>query len=233
MGNRQEGVILLHGLARTRRSMRPLATCFEQRGYAVVNVGYPSRRDPVETLAAAAIPPAVAALRRQGVAPIHFVTHSMGGILLRAFLAHASLPELGRVVMLSPPNQGSELVDRLGRWGWFRRLFGPAGCQLGTGPEDLPARLGPAAFVVGILTGNRPAPGLARFFPGPGDGKVSVARAQLAGMADFLVVPYGHALIMRHRLVQEQVVSFLENGRFDRKISPCAGPVCRRCGWSI
>lgn len=227
------GVILLHGLARTRRSMRPLATYLEQRGYAVVNVGYPSRCSPIEHLAQIALPPAVAALRRQGVATIHFVTHSMGGILLRTYLAGESLPELGRVVMLSPPNQGSELVDFLGRFKWFRFLFGPAGCQLGTGPEQLPARLGPATFPVGILTGNRPAIGLARFFPGPSDGKVSVARARLAGMADFLVVPYGHSLLMRHRRVQEQVAFFLKNGRFDREINPCAGPACRRCGWSI
>ncbi|WP_028319291.1 esterase/lipase family protein [Desulfobulbus elongatus] len=209
-----EGVILLHGLARTRRSMRPLAVFLARRGYRVVNVGYPSRRDPIEILARPALAPAVAVLRRQGIGTIHFVTHSMGGILLRVFLADEPLPELGRTVMLSPPNQGSELVDRLGRFAWFRLVFGPAGCQLGTGPDALPARLGPATFPVGILTGNRPALGLARFFPGPSDGKVAVARAQLAGMADFLVLPYGHALIMRYKAVQEQVAFFLENGRF-------------------
>ena len=140
----------------------------------------------------------------------------MGGILLRAYLAETSLVELGRTVMLSPPNQGSELVDRLCPSAWFRLLFGPAGCQLGTGANDLPARLGPAAFPLGIITGNRPAIGLSRFFPGPSDGKVAVARAQLPGMADFLVLPYGHALIMRHRPVQEQVACFLETGRFKR-----------------
>ena len=210
------GVILLHGLARTRRSMRPVAVFLEQRGYATVNVGYPSRRASIEHLAQTAIPPAVAALRRHGVTTVHFVTHSMGGIVLRTFLAHTPLPELGRVVMLSPPNGGSELVDFLDRFGWFRLLFGPAGCQLGTGPEQLPLRLGPATFPVGILTGNRPAIGLGRFFPGPSDGKVSVARAQLDGMADLLVLPYGHSLIMCHRAVKEQVVFFLKNGRFER-----------------
>ncbi|MCL2789146.1 MAG: alpha/beta hydrolase [Desulfobulbus sp.] len=212
----REGVILLHGLARTRRSMRPLAAFLRRCGYQVVNVGYPSCRYPIEALAQSAIPPAVAALRRQKVDAVHFVTHSMGGILLRAFLAGEPLPELGRTVMLCPPSQGSELVDHLGRFAWFRVLFGPAGCQLGTGQEHLPSRLGPATFPVGILTGNRPVIGLARFFPGPNDGKVSVARAQLIGMGDFLVLPCGHSLIMRHREVQEQVASFLKNGRFRR-----------------
>lgn len=209
-------MILLHGLVRTRRSMAPLAAFLKQRGYTVANIGYPSRRAAIETLARQVLPPAVAALRRQGIGVIHFVTHSMGGILLRAYLAETSPVELGRTVMLSPPNQGSELVDCLCPYVWFRLLFGPAGCQLGTGTKDLPARLGPAAFSLGIITGNRPAIGLSRFFPGPSDGKVSVARAQLPGMTDFLVLPYGHALIMRYRPVQEQVVYFLRTGRFER-----------------
>jgi hypothetical protein len=196
--------------------MHSLAGFLQRRGYAVVNVGYPSRKQVIEDLAASALPPAVAELRRQGVVTIHFVTHSMGGILLRSFLASTALSELGRVVMLSPPNQGSELVDCLRRWRWFRWFFGPAGCQLGTAATDLPLSLGPVAYPVGIITGNRAAPGLAGFFPGPGDGKVSVARAQLAGMADCLVLACGHAFIMRHRPVREQVVFFLENGRFRR-----------------
>lgn len=196
--------------------MQPLARHLEGLGYMVVNLGYPSRRHPVETLARMAIPPGIRQLRRQGVCRIHAVTHSMGGLLLRAFLALETIPEMGRAVLLCPPNQGSELVDLLRRFAWFRHLFGPAFCQLGTGPQDLPTRLGPAPCLLGVLTGNRPAPGLAHFFPGPNDGKVSVARAQLAGMADLLVVPYGHALIMRHGPVLDQVAHFLAHGHFRR-----------------
>ena len=217
MGTVVTGVILLHGLVRTRWSMQPIAMYLRRFGYVVVNVGYPSRQHSIETLARSVIPPAIAELRRQGVDTIHFVTHSMGGILLRSFLAGEPLPELGRVVMLSPPNQGSELVDFFRRFGWFRWFFGPAGCQLGTAATDLPCRLGPLLGTVGILTGDRPATRLfAGFFPGPNDGKVSVARAQAEGMTDFLTLPYGHSFIMYHRPVQEQVVFFLEQGRFRR-----------------
>ena len=197
--------------------MRAMAVYLRRQGYAVLNVGYPSRRASIEQLAAAAIAPAVATLCQQGRDTIHFVTHSMGGILLRWYLGQQSLPELGRVVMLSPPNQGSEVVDVLARFAWFRWFFGPAGCQLGTGEEGLPSHLGPVDFPLGIITGNRPALGLTHFFPGPNDGKVSVARAQVAGMDDFLVLPCGHALIMRKTAVQLQVVHFLRHGCFQRE----------------
>lgn len=196
--------------------MQPLASSLQRQGYAVLNVGYPSRRVPIEQLAETAIAPAVKTLCRQGSGTLHFVTHSMGGILLRWYLGQQSLPELGRVVMLSPPNQGSEVVDVLGRFAWFRWFFGPAGCQLGTSEDGLTGRLGLVDFPLGIITGNRPAIGLTHFFPGPNDGKVSVARAQVAGMHDFLVLPCGHALIMRKTAVRSQVLHFLRHGHFQR-----------------
>ena len=209
------GVVLLHGRARTRLSMRSLIGPLQRAGYLVINPGYPSRRYPVETLARLAIPPAVTHLRAQGATTIHFVTHSMGGILVRAWLAAEPLPELGRVVMLAPPNQGSELIDWLGRFRWFRRLFGPAACQLHTAAHSLPRQLGPADFPLGILIGDRGAHWpLARCFAGANDGKVAVARAQLEGMADFRVVDCGHAFIMRNRRVQDLAVRFLGSGRF-------------------
>ncbi len=197
--------------------MQPLAAYLRQHGYVVRNVGYPSRSTPIEQLAETAIAPAVATLCQQGSRTIHFVTHSMGGILVRRYLGQQSLPGLGRVVMLSPPNQGSEVVDVLGRFAWFRWFFGPAGCQLGTGEDGLPGRLGPVDFPLGIITGNRPALGLTHFFSGPNDGKVSVARAQVAGMDDFLVLPCGHSLIMRKAAVQLQVLHFLRHGCFQRE----------------
>lgn len=214
----QEGVLLLHGLARTSRSMHPLAHFLQRQGYVVHNAGYPSRNMPIEALAQSHLPKAFARLTGQGVATIHVVTHSMGGIVLRCFVRAAKPAYLGRVVMLSPPNQGSEVVDVLARFAWFRWFFGPAGCQLGTGEDGLPGHLGPVNFPLGIIIGNRPAIGLTHFFPGPNDGKVSVARAQVAGTQDFLVLPCGHALIMRKVEVQRQVLHFLRHGRFQREV---------------
>lgn len=215
--NQPQAVLLLHGLARTNRSMQPMARFLARQGYTVLNQGYASLNAPIEQLAEATLPRAFARLAAQGAETIHVVTHSMGGILLRSYLAEQRPHQLGRVVMLSPPNQGSELVDVLGRFAWFRLMFGPAGCQLGTATDDLPSRLGAVDFPLGILTGNRPAVGLAGFFPGPSDGKVSVERAQIAGMSDFLVLPCGHSLIMRKPVVKQQVLHFLRSGRFARE----------------
>jgi len=211
-----EGVLLLHGLARTRASMEPMARFLRERGYLVRNQGYASLSGPIEQLAQEAVESGLARLAGLGAQTVHAVTHSMGGILLRSYLARRRPQFLGRVVMLSPPNQGSELVDALARFAWFRLVFGPAGCQLGTGEDAVPVRLGRVDFPLGVITGNRPAPGLRHFFPGPCDGKVSVQRAQVEGMGDFLVLPYGHSMIMRKQVVQEQVLAFLRSGAFNR-----------------
>lgn len=209
-------VVLLHGLARSAASMQPMARALEQAGYEVCNVSYPSREHPIEGLAHGYIAPQIARCFPQRQGPVHFVTHSMGGILVRELARSGDAGAIGRVVMLSPPNQGSEVVDRLGQWRLFQALNGPAGAQLGTDRPSPPQALGPARFELGIITGNRSINWLlSLLIPGPDDGKVAVSRAKLEGMQDFIVLQASHPFIMQSPQAITQTLLFLQQSRFD------------------
>ena len=213
----QEYVILLHGLCRTSRSMAPMEKAFFASGYRVLNVDYPSRTAAIEKLSDDAIGRAVADCQKDGGAKIHFVTHSLGGILVRSYLSRHSITNLGRVVMLGPPNQGSEVVDKLGSWWIFKKLNGPAGSELGTSGISTPNQLGPANFCVGVIAGDRSINWInSALIPGSDDGKVSVKRTKLEGMADHIVIHATHPFLMRNRIAIQQTIYFLRIGRFER-----------------
>ncbi len=213
-GNRP--VVLLHGLARTARSMRPIAATLEDAGRRVCNLDYPSTKATVQALVEDHVLPAIRDCANDSDAAIDFVTHSMGGILVRVLAEHDDAPDIGRVVMLSPPNHGSELVDRLGDWWLFRWWNGPAGVSLGTDESALPARLGEPGFEFAVITGDRSLnPLFSRWIPGADDGKVSVDSARLDGMAGFRTVPASHTFIMRDDAAIGLTLQFLADGRFD------------------
>ena len=209
-------VVLLHGLGRTVRSMHDMADALEDAGYSVVNDGYPSRKLRIAELAGPAVGGGAERCRQKTDSAIHFVTQSMGGILVRHYLEMRQIPELGRVVMLGPPNHGSEVVDRVRRWPGYSILNGKAGHELGTGPDSVPRSLGPARFEVGIIAGSRTINLiLSQFLPNPDDGKVSVESTRLAGMRDHIVVPVSHPFLAERDVAIEQVLEFLETGQFD------------------
>jgi len=214
-----ECVILLHGLGRTADSMEDMARALKEAGFGTINLDYPSRDYPIETLAMDVIPRGIRHCREQGAKKIHFVTHSMGGILLRYYLTQRPIENFGRVVMLSPPNQGSELVDELKDNALYQWYHGPAGLQLGTGPDSFVAGLGAVNYPVGVITGNTHAVFDAWFadkIPGDDDGKVSVERAKVEGMVDFLALPFSHPFIMQKKAVADQTIYFLRHGMFYR-----------------
>lgn len=211
-----EAVILLHGLARTERSMRHMARALEAEGYSVVNQGYPSTSAQIEELADLAISEALADPVIRVSQRVHFVTHSMGGILVRSYFARHNHEKLGRVVMLAPPNQGSEVVDRLrDRW-LFQVINGPAGSQLGTDPDSVPNQLGKVDFELGVIAGNRSINWInSMMIHGPNDGKVSVTGTRVEGMNDHVTIQTTHPFIMRNSSVIRQTLAFLENGVFN------------------
>jgi len=211
----KEWVILLHGLARSKSSMSTMEKRLAEAGYSVLNKDYPSTKKNIQQLVADHLPELVDSCRQNGATKIHFVTHSMGGILVRYYLKHYSLPELGHVVMLSPPNTGSEVVDVFKSFFLFKWLNGPAGQQLGTDADSIPIHLGKAKFHTGIITGDRTINFiLSSIIPGPDDGKVSIERAKLDGMADFRVIHSTHPFIMKNSEAIALTLNFLDKGSF-------------------
>ena len=209
-------LVLLHGLGRTRWSLWPVAREAARRGYQVHNLGYPSRRARIEELAENV---GERVLHVAGNGPVDVVTHSMGGIVLRAAVAGGSLPQeaVRRVVMLAPPNHGSELADRLRDFRVYRFATGPAGRQIGTNEDSVPRRLPPPPFEVGIIAGRKSAnPVFGRVLGAESDGKVTVGSTQLDGMRDRVVVDRAHTFIMWAPDVLGHVFSFLETGQFAR-----------------
>ncbi len=212
---KQKTVVVLHGLIRSSTSMNKIARALQQAGYDVCNVQYPSRKHSIGKLAVDFVEPEIAKCLLEDGRDIDVVTHSMGGIIVRQLDKSSNL-QIDRVVMLSPPNRGSELVDKLKIIPFFKFINGEAGLSLGTDVNSVPNTLGKANFAAGIIIGNKSLnPFYSYLIPGADDGKVSVASAKLPQMQDFLVVPYSHSFIMNNDAVLEQTLNFLEYGKFN------------------
>jgi len=211
-----ESVVLLHGLARTDKSMKKLEKALIKQGYCVQNLRYESTRNNIEKLAEQTIGRALK--QCPGDSVVNFVTHSMGGILVRQYLRNHDIENLGRVVMLGPPNKGSEVIDKLRDFPGFYFFHGDAGLELGTGATSVPNKLGHADFDLGIIAGTRSINlFLSRIIPGLDDGKVSVENTKLEGMRDHLEMEVTHTFMMRNKKVIKQVIHYLKTGKFKRE----------------
>ncbi len=226
MSPAETDVVILHGLGRTRRAMQPVAGRLWLKGYRVHNVGYPSRRHDVPTLARKYLKPVVDGFSEGR--SICFVTHSLGGILVRYFCLALATEEqrqrIARVVMLAPPNHGSVVVDKLKRWPVYASVLGPAFRQLGTDGRSLPLAMLASesqqslGYELGVIAGTESyEPWFSQWLEADNDGKVSAGSAAHPQQVDMIKVRANHTTIMRQPEVLGQITYFLEQGCFSRQ----------------
>ncbi len=208
-------VILLHGLARSSTSFLFMKNALQGIGYDVVNADYPSRDGSIADLSKETLPRAINECDPNK--EIHFVTHSLGGILVRHYLKHVEEKpvNLGHVVMLGPPNKGSPVVNRLRNLPGFGLWNGIAGKQLGTEANSVPNQLGPVDYSLGVIAGKQSiAPLFSSIIEGPDDGKVSIESTKVEGMTDHIILPITHTFMMNSPAAFRQVAHFLREGQF-------------------
>jgi triacylglycerol lipase len=220
LSNDQDQIILLHGMYRSADAMQPLETFFRNEGYQITNISYPSTKYDIETLVRDYLHPAVQKAQRKGMQKIHFVTHSMGGILVRYYLKNHPLEGLGKVVMIAPPNQGTELAELFADSSWIDTNTGPAKLQLSAQQDSWVNQLGPVNFAVGIIAGNYNSNLLtAWLLPGEDDGVVSVESTKVQNMQDFMIVNEKHFKLRGNITVLHQAAYFLKHSSFYRSAS--------------
>lgn len=211
------GIVFLHGHRQMMGGMGRFARWAEIQGYAALNLRYCSMTHDVPTIVDA-VEREVRAFAGQLDRPLHFVGHSLGGLLIRALFRRWRPGNLGRVVMMGTPHRGSEWADLSVRLRLGNRVLGQVGSFLTTvrDPDD-EALLAPVDFPLGVIAGRTPwEPLIPRVLPRPNDGTVSVASTHIDGMADHIILPVTHALMPSNMAARAQAIAFLRDGRFRR-----------------
>lgn len=208
-------VVLVHGLWRSGWAMRSIANDLNDFAYQTVSISYPSTSMSIPDIAESFLPPAIEECKQGGAEQIHFVSHSMGGIVVRQYLQNNHLPLGSKVVMLSPPNQGSELSEKFGDASWYQHIVGPAGASLSKKEGGIISRMKAIKEPVGIIAAYRdwslfPS----TWLPKPNDGTVSVESMKLAEMDDFVLINSGHMTMRFNDDTHQQIRYFLSRGEF-------------------
>lgn len=207
-----ETVILLHGLARTKRSLGTMENALSDAGYRVCNIDYPTRKHQIAALADSIGTP-IDKVMQNNQDEVHFVTYSLGALVLRAYLAKQQDLPLGKIVLIAPPHGGSPVADFIQARAWLRWLFGPVIQQLGIKQDNPPWSI-PSEVLMGILAGSRAWDPFTLLFNEMNDGRVSVSGTKHPMMTDHLVLPLSHFQMTYHPDIIHQTIFFLKRGHF-------------------
>jgi hypothetical protein len=209
----KETVILIHGMMRTGRSMRRTGVYLASHGYNIVNCSYESTKTVGEITGELfdALSPIIEASPK-----VHFVTHSLGGIILRNAFKGGVPSNMGNTVMFGPPNKGCQHIDNFSWLPFFSRIWGKPAKELGTSSKSMPNQLPPINFHCGVIAGTKKGK-LGLLLPGPNDGKVTVANTWTDGVAERLVLPLNHTFMMKNPVAMENAAHFLKHGKFCTK----------------
>jgi len=226
-------VILMHGLARSHHCLDKLADKLRKENYVVVNRDYPSTRKSIKTLAEEDLASMVASCSTYHPDEINFVTHSMGGIILQYYLQHHTIPHLHNIVMLSPPNHGSEVADLLKNLWLYKWMAGPAGQELTTEATSVPNQLKLTGdYHIGVITGSYSLVPFSYYIFGDGnDSAVSIKSSQTKCMKDFITISSSHPFIMKNDHAHREIIYFLKHGKFEHAASNLTTcfPLQKRC----
>ena len=210
-----EAVILIHGFARSRSDMRKLGRALRYQGYQVHTINYSSIRRNIKNIQSDAFQQIDNKLSQISADKIHFVGHSLGGLLIRSYLGKKTIPKLGAVVMIGSPSKGTHFVDYYKDSWWFKffgsvtRIFSAEGSQFLNS-------LKPPNYPLGVIAGNFNVRFQEHILPGLDDGLVPVESTKIKGMKDFVLIQNTtHRGMLFQRKVVEQVIYFLMNEKFN------------------
>lgn len=214
----KDTVILIHGFIGAPSDLGDIEQRLNEEGYQTLNMKYDSRSGTIEALADEVFERALSAVPIDR--KVSIVTHSMGGLLARSYLERHSIPSLERMVMIAPPNHGSEVAGELSQYSLYREFSGPSGVELGA-LQLTPRKIG--NYELGIIAGTASVnPIFSPILPGPDDGYVALESTWLLGMNDFITIPSSHGLITGNASTIEEIVHFLNTGQFDHSL-PVSG----------
>lgn len=217
INNKGDYVILLHGLNRTAYSMSKIAVALSESGYHVINYSYPSRKYSIDVLALSLLDKVINTHCINNKKKIHFVTHSLGGIILRKYLQEKPMLNIGRIVMITPPNHGSKWVDFLKKSPLFSWILGVSGKQLGSKSTSYVNHLPPKIECeLGVIAATKSYnPFSFMIFKTKNDGTITVNSTKMVGMKDFKEIDTTHCVAPNNDEVIKDAVNFINYGFFN------------------